>query len=65
MGALRRAAVAARRMDVAEGNDRKRAKLGNLGIVWRAAGKYPAQIGAALFFLILSSAATLAIPYGF
>jgi ATP-binding cassette subfamily B protein len=43
---------------------RKR-RLGNLWIVWRAASNYPAQIAAALFFLILSSAATLAIPYGF
>ena len=45
--------------------DRKRTSFGNLWIVWRAAGKYPAQIAAALFFLIMSSAATLAIPYGF
>jgi ATP-binding cassette subfamily B protein len=45
--------------------DRKRPSFGNLWIVWKAAGKYPAQIAAALFFLILSSAATLAIPYGF
>jgi ATP-binding cassette subfamily B protein len=45
--------------------DRKRSAIGNLWIVWRAAGKYPAQIAAALFFLIMSSAATLAIPYGF
>ena len=45
--------------------DRKRRTFGNLWIVWKAAGKYPAQIAAALFFLIMSSAATLAIPYGF
>jgi ATP-binding cassette subfamily B protein len=45
--------------------DKQRASFGNLWIVWKAAGKYPAQIAAALFFLILSSAATLAIPYGF
>jgi ATP-binding cassette subfamily B protein len=45
--------------------DRKRASFGNLWIVWKAAGKYPAQIAAALFFLVMSSAATLAIPYGF
>jgi ATP-binding cassette subfamily B protein len=45
--------------------DRKRGSFGNLWIVWKAAGKYPAQIAAALFFLIMSSAATLAIPYGF
>jgi ATP-binding cassette subfamily B protein len=42
-----------------------RAKLGNLMLVWRAAGRYPGHIVAALFFLCLSSAATLAIPYGF
>jgi ATP-binding cassette subfamily B protein len=45
--------------------DRKRASFGNLWIVWKAAGKYPGQILAALFFLTMSSAATLAIPYGF
>ena len=44
---------------------RSRPSWGNLWIVWKAAGKYPAQIFAALFFLIMSSAATLAIPYGF
>ncbi len=38
-------------------------KIGNLMLVWRAAGRYPRQILAALFFLALSSAATLAIPY--
>jgi ATP-binding cassette subfamily B protein len=46
-------------------SEKKRSAIGNLWIVWRAAGKYPAQIFAALFFLIMSSAATLAIPYGF
>jgi len=46
-------------------SDKKRSAIGNLWIVWKAAGKYPAQIFAALFFLIMSSAATLAIPYGF
>jgi ATP-binding cassette, subfamily B, bacterial len=45
--------------------EKQRGRLGNLWVVWRAAGKYPAQIFAALFFLIMSSAATLAIPYGF
>jgi len=34
-------------------------------LVWRFAGRYPGHIAAALFFLIMSSAATLAIPYGF
>ena len=43
----------------------KPAKLGNLWLVWRAAAKYRRQIAAAAFFLTLSSAATLAIPYGF
>jgi ATP-binding cassette subfamily B protein len=41
------------------------AKIGNLRLVWRHASKYPQHIAAAGFFLILSSAATLAIPYGF
>ncbi len=50
---------------MAGSKDRKRASLGNLMLVWRFAGRYPQQIAAALFFLILSSAATLAIPYGF
>ena len=46
-------------------NDKQRASIGNLKLVWRAAAKYPRQIAAAAFFLCLSSAATLAIPYGF
>jgi ATP-binding cassette subfamily B protein len=45
--------------------EKSRPSFGNLWIVWKAAGKYPAQIAAALFFLIMSSAATLAIPWGF
>ncbi|MEA2736321.1 MAG: ATP-binding cassette, subfamily bacterial, partial [Humisphaera sp.] len=40
-------------------------KIGNLKLIWGYASKYPQQIAAAIFFLILSSAATLAIPYGF
>ena len=43
----------------------ERGKIGNLMLIWRAAGRYPKQIAAALFFLCLSSTATLAIPYGF
>jgi ATP-binding cassette, subfamily B, bacterial len=50
---------------MAGSTEKPRGRLGNLWVVWRAAGKYPAQILAALFFLVLSSAATLAIPYGF
>ena len=34
-------------------------RIGNLRLVWRYAAKYPQQIAAAVFFLILSSAATL------
>ena len=45
--------------------DKPSAKIGNLRLVWRHASRYPQQIAAALFFLVLSSAATLAIPYGF
>ncbi|WP_300974420.1 ABC transporter transmembrane domain-containing protein [Sphingomonas sp. LHG3406-1] len=39
--------------------------LGNLALVYRAAARYPGRIVAALFFLAISSAATLAIPRGF
>ena len=45
--------------------EKSRAKLGNLRLVWSFAKRYPRHIAAALFFLIMSSAATLAIPYGF
>lgn len=45
--------------------DRPAGKIGNLWLVWRHAARYPKQIAAAVFFLALSSAATLAIPYGF
>ena len=39
--------------------------IGSLRMVWTYASAYPAQIAAALFGLILSSTATLAIPAGF
>ena len=42
-----------------------RGKLGDLFLVWRYAARYPRQIAAALLALMVSSAATLAIPYGF
>jgi ATP-binding cassette subfamily B protein len=45
--------------------DDQAAKIGNLRLIWRHASQYPLQIAAAAFFLIVSSAATLAIPYGF
>ncbi len=45
--------------------DKPAGKIGNLWLVWRHAARYPKQIAAAVFFLCLSSAATLAIPYGF
>ncbi|MGI8704474.1 MAG: ABC transporter transmembrane domain-containing protein [Sphingomicrobium sp.] len=44
--------------------DKQYAKLGNLKLVWHFAGRYPLYIAGALFFLMLSAAATLAIPYG-
>ncbi|MFP5329358.1 MAG: ABC transporter transmembrane domain-containing protein [Alphaproteobacteria bacterium] len=50
---------------MAEGSNRHRGNLGNLKLVWDFARRYPQRIGAALFFLVLSSTATLAIPYGF
>ena len=40
-------------------------KIGNLRLIWGYASKYPQQIAAAIVFLMLSSGATLAIPYGF
>jgi len=40
-------------------------RLGNLRLVWSFARRYPGHIAGALFFLLMSSAATLAIPYGF
>ncbi len=40
-------------------------KLGQLRLVFQVASRYPGRIAAALVFLALSSAATLAIPYGF
>ena len=45
--------------------DKRKAKLGKLLLVWSYATRYKGRIALALFFLILSSAATLAIPYGF
>jgi ATP-binding cassette subfamily B protein len=44
---------------------KKPTRLGDLFLVWRYAARYPRYIAAALFMLILSSTATLAIPYGF
>ncbi|MDR6788388.1 ATP-binding cassette subfamily B protein [Sphingomonas sp. BE138] len=40
-------------------------RLGNLAMVFRHAGQYPRQITAALIALTVTSAATVAIPYGF
>jgi ATP-binding cassette subfamily B protein len=45
--------------------EKSRGGIGHLMVVWRRAAAYPGRIAAALFFLCLSSAATLAIPYGF
>ena len=39
--------------------------LGPLRMIWREALKYPRQVGIALVALLISSAATLAIPYRF
>ena len=50
---------------MAEEPKKPRSNLGNLKLVWTFARSYPERIAAALFFLVLSSAATLAIPYGF
>lgn len=42
-----------------------RSSLGSLGMLWRFAARYPGRIVGALTALIISSAATLAIPSGF
>ena len=40
-------------------------RLGDLGMVWRHAAKYPGRIAIAGAALMVTSAATIAIPYGF
>ena len=45
--------------------DGARSSLGSLAMLWRFAARYPGCIAAALAALIVSSAATLAIPSGF
>jgi ATP-binding cassette, subfamily B, bacterial len=45
--------------------DNSSRKLGNLRMIWGFAARYPKRIAAALFFLILSSTATSAIPISF
>lgn len=45
--------------------DKQGRSIGNLKLVYRAAARYPGRIAAAIFFLGVSSAATLAIPRGF
>ena len=42
-----------------------RRQLGNLRMVWAHAARYPRQIATALTALVVTSAATIAIPYGF
>ncbi len=43
----------------------KEKRIGNLALIFRFALPYPGRIAAALFALLVSSAATLAIPNGF
>jgi ATP-binding cassette, subfamily B, bacterial len=45
--------------------DTPKGKIGNLRMVFGYLVRYPVQISLALFFLTVSSAATLAIPMGF
>ena len=40
-------------------------KLGNLGMIWHFAARYPGRIACAFVALVIASAATIAIPYGF
>lgn len=42
-----------------------RAPLGSLAMLWQAASRYPGRIAGAALALLISSAATLAIPSGF
>lgn len=42
-----------------------RPPLGSLSMIWHFARRYPGRIAGALFALLVSSAATLAIPSGF
>jgi len=46
-------------------SERPRGKLDSLSIVWRHAIRYPGHIAVALAALLTTSAATIAIPYGF
>ncbi|WP_114228864.1 MULTISPECIES: ABC transporter transmembrane domain-containing protein [Sphingomonas] len=48
----------------ADPKDKPSRNLGNLRLVFAAAAKYPGHIAAALFALVVSSGATLAIPWG-
>lgn len=48
-----------------DGESKQGRSIGNLTLLFRAASRYPGRIALALLFLALSSAATLAIPYGF
>ncbi len=63
MGLLSAAAME----DVAQSSPRGTARppLGSLGMLWRFARRYPGRIAGAGLALLVSSAATLAIPGGF
>jgi ATP-binding cassette, subfamily B, bacterial len=43
----------------------ERRRIGELRLIWGMAAHYPGRIAAALAALVVASAATLAIPYGF
>ncbi|MCW3798733.1 ABC transporter transmembrane domain-containing protein [Sphingomonas sp. BN140010] len=45
--------------------DKQSRNLGSLKVIYAVAGRYPGRIVGALLALAVSSAATLAIPYGF
>ncbi|WHO39770.1 ABC transporter transmembrane domain-containing protein [Sphingobium sp. AP49] len=53
--------------DATDNSSRRAARpaLGSLGMLWQFASRYPARIAWAAIALIVSSAATLAIPSGF
>lgn len=45
--------------------EKERRRIGELRLIWGMAMQYPGRIACALAALIVASAATLAIPYGF
>ena len=62
---MRPARPAAKRRAMAEQDKAARAPIGSLAMIWGAARRYPGRLAGAATALLISSAATLAIPSGF